>query len=168
MTAVPKVTVQELEDKYPTFSTEFAKNWRFIVKKALADQVRRNPLSNSLRGLKDVAKNHFTLLLEDKEWNKVVNMLSQRFIKSKHSPEWDQFREMLPNIFPEKSIGQLSWFEDAEGIPDSVSTVQETPSVKDDGCAVIIIQHGNFKSEYSNVPSEVALMINAELSKSLA
>ena len=44
----------------------------------------------------------------------------------------------------------------------------ETKVKGNEGCAVIIIQHGNFRSEYTNVPADVALTINAELSKSLA
>ena len=95
-------------------------------------------------------------------------MISTRFISRKHSTEWDDWRDRLPKIFPEKSIGKLSWFEDGDGVPESVSMIEEKETKTKEGCAVIIIQDGNFKAEYANVPSEIALTINAELSKALS
>ena len=163
-----KVTVDQLAQKYPTFESEFAKLWRKIVRKALSEQVAKNPNSKALRGIKDIVRNHFTILLEDDELNKVVDMISTRFTSRKLSPEWDEWREHLPNIFPEKSVGKLTWFEDSDGVPECVSVVEETESKLNQGCAVIIIKDGNFKAEYTNVPSDVALTINAELSKALS
>ena len=46
--------------------------------------------------------------------------------------------------------------------------IEEKETKINEGCAVIIIQDGNFKAEYANVPSDVALTINAELSKALS
>jgi len=163
-----KVTVDDLRQKYPSFDEEFNKSWRRIVRRALSDQVARNPNSKCLRGVKDVVRNHFSFLFDDDELNKIVDMISNRFNTRKLSPEWDDWRENLPNIFPEKSLGNISWFEDDDGIPESVSVIEEKETKIKEGCAVIIIQDGNFKSEYTNVPSDVALTINAELSKALS
>ena len=163
-----RATVDQLKEKYPSFEEEFNKSWRRIVRRALSDQVIKNPDSSSLRGIKEIVKNHFSILLDDDELLKVVNMISQRFISRKTSPEWNEWRESLPKIFPEKSTGKLSWFEDSDGVPESVSMIEEKETKIKEGCAVIIIQDGNFKAEYANVPSEIALTINAELSKALS
>ena len=104
----------------------------------------------------------------DDELNKIVDMISTRFNSRKLSPEWNDWRDSLPNIFTEKSVGKLSWFEDGDGVPESVSMIEEKETKINEGCAVIIIQDGNFKAEYANVPSDVALTINAELSKALS
>jgi len=162
------VTVDQLRQKYPSFDEEFNKSWRRIVRRALSDQVTRNQYSKCLRGIKDVVRNHFSFLFDDDELNKIVDMISTRFNNRKLSPEWDDWRENLPNIFPEKSVGKLAWFEDSDGVPESVSVIEEKETKIKEGCAVIIIQDGNFKSEYTNVPSDVALTINAELSKALS
>ena len=163
-----KVTVDDLRQKYPSFEEEFNKSWRRIVRRALSDQVARNPNSTCLRGIKEIVKNHFSIVLDNDELTKVVNMISQRFISRKISPEWNDWRESLPNMFPEKSIGKLSWFEDSDGVPESVSMIDEKETILKEGCAVIIIQDVNFKEEYANVPSDVALTINAEISKALS
>ena len=164
-----RVRVEDLNQKYPTFDGEFHKHWRKIVRKALSEQVSKNPNSKSLRGIKDITRNHFTILLEDHELNKVVDMISTRFNSRKTSPDWSEWRNLLPNIFPEKSVGKINWFEDDNGIPSTMSVVDDKKVERNEGCAVIIIiQHGNFRSEYTNVPADVALTINAELSKSLA
>ena len=163
-----KVTVDDLREKFPSFDEEFNKSWRRIVRKALSDQVARNPDSSCLRGIKEIVRNHFSFLFDDNELNKIVDMISSRFNSRKHSTEWDDWRDSLPKIFPEKSIGKLSWFEDGDGVPESVSMIEEKETKIKEGCAVIIIQDGNFKSEYTNVPSDVALTINAELSKALS
>tara|TARA_R100000030_G_scaffold54239_1_gene40808 strand:+ start:639 stop:1157 length:519 start_codon:yes stop_codon:yes gene_type:complete len=163
-----KVTVDQLRQKYPSFDAEFNKSWRRIIRRALADQVARNPNSSCLRGIKDIVKNHFSFLFDDNELNKIVAMISNRFNSRKLSPEWDDWRDSLPNIFPEKSVGNISWFEDDDGIPEKISMIEEDETKIKEGCAVIIIQDGNFKSEYTNVPSDVALTINAELSKALS
>ena len=163
-----KVLRADLVEKYPTFDAEFTKLWRKIVRKALSEQIRKNPQSKALRGIKEIVRNYFTILLDDDELNKVVDMISGRFCNSKLSCDWDVFREHLPNIFPEKSIGQLIFTEDEEGVPESVSMIEEKETKIKEGCAVIIIQDGNFKAEYTNVPSDVALTINAELSKALS
>ena len=162
------VTVDQLRQKYPSFDEEFNKSWRRIVRRALSDQVARNSNSKCLRGIKDVVRNHFSFLFDDDELNKIVDMISTRFNNRKLSPEWNDWRENLPNIFPEKSVGKLTWFEDDDGVPESVSMIEEKETKIKEGCAVIIIQDGNFKSEYTNVPSDVALTINAELSKALS
>ena len=162
------VTVDQLRQKYPSFDEEFNKSWRRIVRRALSDQVGRNPNSSCLRGIKDIVKNHFSFLFDDDELNKIVDMISTRFNKRKLSTEWDDWRDSLPKIFPEKSVGKLSWFEDGDGVPESVSMIEEKETKINEGCAVIIIQDGNFKAEYANVPSDVALTINAELSKALS
>ena len=162
-----KVTLEELESKYPTFMGEFLKMWRNIVRKALAEQARKNPQSKSLRGIKEVVRNHFPILLDDAELNKVVDMISTRFSVRKLCPDWDEWRDLLPNIFTEKVANGVAWFEDIEGIPSSVSVIKDTP-VSTPGSAVIIIKDGNFKAEYSNVPSDIALSINADLSKALS
>jgi len=162
------VTVDQLRQKYPSFDEEFNKSWRRIVRRALSDQVTRNSNSKCLRGIKDVVRNHFSFLFDDDELNKIVDMISTRFNNRKLSPEWNDWRENLPNIFPEKSVGKLAWFEDDDGVPESVSMIEEKETKIKEGCAVIIIQDGNFKSEYTNVPSDVALTINAELSKALS
>ena len=163
-----KVLRADLADKYPTFDAEFAKLWRKIVRKALSEQIRKNPQSKALRGIKEIVRNYFTILLDDDELNKVVDMISGRFCNSKFSCDWDMFREHLPNIFPEKSIGQLIFTEDDDGVPDTVSMNEEPKHTATEGCAVIIIQDGKFKSEYTDVPSEVALTINMEISKALS
>ena len=163
-----KVTVDDLRKKFPSFDEEFNKAWRRILRKGLSEQVARNPNSSSLRGIKDIVKNHFSFLFDDNELNKIVDMISTRFNSRKLSPEWDDWRDSLPNIFTEKSVGKLSWFEDGDGIPESVSMIEEKETKIKEGCAVIIIQDGNFKAEYANVPSDVALTINAELSKALS
>ena len=162
------VTVDQLKQKYPSFDEEFNKSWRRIVRRALSDQAARNANSSCLRGIKDIVRNHFSFLFDDDELNKIVDMISTRFNNRKLSPEWDDWRKNLPNIFPEKSLGNISWFEDDDGIPESVSVIEEKETKIKEGCAVIIIQDGNFKSEYTNVPSDVALTINAELSKALS
>jgi hypothetical protein len=167
-TASKKPTVEELIRKYPTFEAEFAKLWRKIIRKALSEQVAKNPNSRTLRGIKEVVRNHFTILLDDGELNKVVDMISQRFSNRKLSPEWDEYRSFLPNIFPEKSLGQIKWSVDDDGIPETMSMIEEKEDKVNQGCAVIIIQHNNFRNEYTNVPAEVALTINAELSKALS
>jgi hypothetical protein len=163
-TTTKKVSVSDLERKYPSFSAEFAKNWRPILRKALAEQVAKNPSSKILRGVKEITRNHFTILLEDSELNKVVDMISNRFNSRKLSPEWNDWRDKLPNIFPEKNVGLISFVEDLNGIPDkfSIHKVQ-----KEDLCS-IIIQNGDFRAEYNNVPKEIAYTINSELSKSLS
>jgi hypothetical protein len=163
-----KVTVDQLRQKYPSFDEEFNKSWRRIVRRALSDQVARNPNSSCLRGIKDIVRNHFSFLFDDDELNKIVDMISTRFNNRKLTTEWDDWRDSLPKIFPEKSVGKLSWFEDDDGVPESVSMIEEKETKIKEGCAVIIIQDGNFKSEYTNVPSDVALTINAELSKALS
>ena len=163
-----KVTVDQLRQKYPSFDEEFSKSWRRIVRRALSDQVARNPNSSCLRGIKEIVRNHFSFLFDDDELNRIVDMISTRFNKRKLSTEWDDWRDSLPKIFPEKSVGKLSWFEDGDGVPESVSMIEEKETKIKEGCAVIIIQDGNFKSEYTNVPSDVALTINAELSKALS
>jgi hypothetical protein len=168
MATKTRVRVEDLNQKYPTFDGEFHKHWRKIVRKALSEQVSKNSNSRSLRGIKDITRNHFTILLEDHELNKVVDMISTRFNSRKTSADWSEWRELLPNIFPEKSIGKINWFEDDNGIPSTMSVIDEKKVERNEGCAVIIIQHGNFRSEYTNVPADVALTINAELSKSLA
>ena len=162
------VTVDQLRQKYPSFDEEFNKSWRRIVRRALSDQVARNPNSSCLRGIKDIVRNHFSFLFDDDELNKIVDMISTRFNSRKLTTEWDDWRDSLPKIFPEKSIGKLSWFEDGDGVPESVSMIEEKETKINEGCAVIIIQDGNFKAEYTNVPSDVALTINAELSKALS
>ena len=163
-----KVTVDDLRRKFPSFDEEFNKSWRRIVRKALSEQVARNPNSSSLRGIKEIVRNHFSFLLDDDELLKVVSMISQRFISRKTSPEWNEWRDYLPKIFPEKSVGKLSYLLDEDGVPESVSMIEEKETKIKEGCAVIIIKDGNFKAEYSNVPSEIALTINAELSKALS
>ena len=120
-----KVTVEQLKEKYPSFEEEFNKSWRRIVRRALSDQVVKNPDSSCVRGIKEIVKNHFSILLDDNELLKVVSMISQRFISRKNSPEWNEWRESLPKIFPEKSIGSISWFEDNDGIPESISMIEE-------------------------------------------
>ena len=157
-------TVEQLLEKYPNFSNEFNKHWRLILKKTLSDQQRRNPNSKSLRGIKEIAKSHFTFYLENDEWDKVVDMISQRFKNNKMHETWDEWRQKLPNIFRDQKIGRLYFTEDAGEI--KVGEIQQ-PS-KETGCAIVIIQHNNFRSEYTNVPVDVALTINSELSKSLA
>jgi hypothetical protein len=163
-----KVTVDDLRQKYPSFDEEFSKSWRRIVRRALSDQVARNSTSKSLRGVKEIVRNHFSFLFNDDELNKIVDMISARFNSRKLSSDWDDWRVSLPNIFPEKSLGRLTWLEDNEGVPESVSMIEEKETILKEGCAVIIIQDGNFKAEYANVPSDVALTINAELSKALS
>ena len=163
-----KVTVEQLKEKYPSFEEEFNKSWRRIVRRALSDQVIKNPDSSCLRGIKEIVKNHFSILLDDDELLKVVSMISQRFISRKTSPEWNEWRDYLPKIFPEKSVGKLSYLLDEDGVPESVSMIEEKETKIKEGCAVIIIKDGNFKAEYANVPSEIALTINAELSKALS
>ena len=163
-----KVTIHHLRQKYPSFDEEFNKSWRRIVRRALSDQVARNPNSSCLRGIKDIVRNHFSFLFDDDELNKIVAMISNRFNTRKATTEWDDWRDSLPKIFPEKSVGKLSWFEDGDGVPERVSMIEEKETKIKEGCAVIIIQDGNFKSEYNNVPSDVALTINAELSKALS
>lgn len=163
-----KATVDQLKEKYPSFEEEFNKSWRRIVRRALSDQVIKNPDSSCLRGIKEIVKNHFSILLDDDELLKVVSMISQRFISRKTSPEWNEWRDHLPKIFPEKSVGKLSYFLDEDGVPESVSMIEEKETKIKEGCAVIIIKDGNFKAEYANVPSEIALTINAELSKALS
>jgi hypothetical protein len=91
-------------------------------------------------------------------------MISQRFKNNKMHETWDEWREKLPNIFKEQKIGRLYFTEDNGEI--KVGSIEQTN--KETGCAVIIIQHNNFRSEYTNVPADVALTINSELSKSLA
>lgn len=157
-------TVEQLTEKYPNFSNELRKHWRHILKKALSDQVRRNPNSMSLRGIKEIAKSHFTFYLENDEWDKVVDMISQKFKNSKMQEHWDEWRQKLPNIFKEQKIGRL-YFTENDG---EIKVGEIGESLKETGCAVIIIQHNNFRSEYTNVPVDVALTINSELSKSLA
>jgi hypothetical protein len=163
-----KVIVDDLRQKYPSFDEEFNKSWRRIIRRALSDQVARNPNSKCLRGIKEIVKNHFSFLFDDDELNKIVDMISSRFNSRKLSPEWDDWRDSLPNIFPEKSFGNIAWSEDDDGIPEKVSIIEEKETKIKEGCAVIIIQDNNFKAEYTNVPSEVALTINAELSKALS
>jgi len=163
-----RVTVDQLKQKYPSFEMEFNKSWRRIVRKTLSDQVARNPNSSCLRGIKDNVRNHFHFFFDDDELNTIVDMISTRFNRCKLSSEWDDWRDDLPNIFPEKSFRNISWFEDNDGIPESIAMIEEKETKTKDGCAVIIIQDGNFKAEYSNVPSDVALTINAELSKALS
>ena len=163
-----KVTVDDLRQKYPSFDEEFNKSWRRIVRRALSDQVARNADSKSLRGIKDIVRNHFAFLFDDDELNKIVDMISNRFINRKLSPELDDWRDSLPNIFTEKFIGKLTWLEDGEGVPESVYMIEKKETKIDEGCAVIIIQHNNFRNEYTNVPADVALTINAELSKALS
>jgi hypothetical protein len=158
-------TVEQLQEKYPNFSNEFSKNWRPILKKALSEQERRNPNSKSLRGIKEVAKTHFSFYLENDEWDKVVDIISQKFKNNKMHETWDEWRQKLPNIFKEQKIGRLYFSETDEG-QIKVGTIDA--SIVESGCAVIIIQHNNFRAEYSNVPVDVALTINSELSKSLA
>ena len=160
--------IEDLYLKYPTLKGELSKHWRSIIRKALQGQVNRNPKSSSLRGISQITKNYFPIYLEPEELRKVQKIISQRFQSAKNDPDWDEYRELLPNIFAEKYIGNLSWFEDSDGIPDSVSMIDEKEKKISDGCAVIIIQDGNFKAEYANVPSDVALTINAELSKALS
>ena len=46
--------------------------------------------------------------------------------------------------------------------------IEEKETKINEGCAIIIIQDGNFKAEYTNVPSDVALTVNAEISKALS
>jgi hypothetical protein len=162
------VTVDQLRQKYPSFDEEFNKSWRRIVRRALSNQVARNPNSSCLRGIKEIVKNHFSFLFDDDELNKIVDMISTRFTSRKLSSEWDDWRESLPNLFPQKSVAQLAWFEDDNGVPETVSMIDEKETKTKEGCAVIIIQDGNFKAEYTNVPSDVALTINAELSKALS
>ena len=159
-----RITVEELNLKYPNFSAEFNKTWRLIVRKALSEQAKRNPESKALRGVKEIAKNHFTFYLDNDDWDKVVDMISQRFKNGKMSEQWDEWREKLPNIFKEQKIGRLYFTEDNGEL--KVGNIDQTS--KETGCAVIIIQHNNFRSEYTNVPADVALTINSELSKSLA
>jgi hypothetical protein len=159
-----RITVEELNLKYPNFSAEFNKTWRLIVRKALSEQAKRNPESKALRGVKEIAKNHFTFYLDNDDWDKVVDMISQRFKNGKMSEQWDEWREKLPNIFKEQKIGRLYFTEDNGEL--KVGNIDQTN--KETGCAVIIIQHNNFRSEYTNVPADVALTINSELSKSLA
>ena len=163
-----KVTVDDLREKFPSFDEEFNKSWRRIVRKALSDQVARNPDSSCLRGIKEIVRNHFSFLFDDNELNKIVDMISTRFNSRKLSPEWNDWRDSLPKIFPEKSIGKLSYLLDEDGVPESVSMIEEKETKIKEGCAVIIIKDGNFKAEYANVPSDVALTINAELSKALS
>jgi hypothetical protein len=163
-----KITVDQLKEKFPSFDEEFSKSWRRIVRRALADQVIRNPNSSCLRGIKDIVRNHFSFLFDDDELNKIVDMISTRFVSRKLSPEWNDWRDDLPNIFKERSIGKFAWFEDGNGVPESVSMIEESKTKIDEGCAIIIIQDSNFKAEYANVPSDVALTINAELSKALS
>ena len=162
------VTVDQLRQKYPSFDEEFNKSWRRIVRRALSNQVARNPNSSCLRGVKEIVKNHFSFLFDDDELNRIVDMISTRFTSRKLSSEWDDWRESLPNLFPQKSVAQLAWFEDDNGVPETVSMIDEKETKTKEGCAVIIIQDGNFKAEYTNVPSDVALTINAELSKALS
>ena len=162
------VTVDQLNVKHPTFASEISKYWRKIVRYALSEQVARNPNSRCLRGIKEMVITHFPINLENDELYVVVNMISNRFNRSKNSPEWDEWRPDLPNIFPEKIAGNISWLEDDNGIPESMAMIEEDKKKTNDGCAVIIIQDGNFKAEYTNVPSDVALTINAELSKALS
>jgi hypothetical protein len=159
-----RITVEQLNVKYPNFSAEFNKTWRLIVRKALSEQAKRNPESKALRGVKEIAKNHFTFYLDNDDWDKVVDMISQRFKNGKMSEQWDEWRDKLPNIFKEQKIGRL-YFTESDG-ELKVGNIDQ--SNKETGCAVIIIQHNNFRSEYTNVPADVALTINSELSKSLA
>ena len=163
-----KVTVDQLRQKFPSFDEEFNKSWRRIVRRALSDQVARNSNSSCLRGIKEIVRNHFSFLFDDDELNKIVDMISTRFNSRKLSSEWNDWKDSLPNIFTEKSVGKLSWLEDDDGVPESVSMIEEKETKIKEGCAVIIIQDGNFKAEYANVPSDVALTINAELSKALS
>ena len=146
-------------ESYPSFEEEFNKSWRRMTYK--------NPNSSCLRGIKEIVKNHFSILLDNDELLKVVSMISQRLISRKKDPEWDKWREKLPNIFPERSVGKLSYLLDEDGVPESVSMIEEEETKKE-GCAVIIIKDDNFKAEYTNVPSEIALTINAEISKALS
>ena len=163
-----KVTVEQLKAKYPSFEEEFNKSWRRIGSQTLDDQVIKNPNSSCLRGIKEIVKNHFSILLDNDELLKVVSMISQRLISRKKDPEWDKWREKLPNIFPERSVGKLSYLLDEDGVPESVSMIEEEETKNKEGCAVIIIKDDNFKAEYTNVPSEIALTINAEISKALS
>ena len=161
-------TVEQLTQKYPTFEAEFAKLWRKIVRKALSEQVAKNPNSKSLRGVKETVRNYFTILLDEEELYKVVDMISTRFNSRKLSPEWDEWRDSLPNIFPQKSVAQLAWFEDDNGVPETVSMVEEQDSKLNQGTTVIIIRSDKFSCEYTDVPTDVAMTINAELSKALS
>lgn len=156
--------VSQLEKKYPSFQAEFARNWRPILRKALAEQVAKNPSSKILRGIKEITRNHFTILLDDEELNKVVDMISTRFNSRKQSPEWDDWRYKLPNLFPEKTVGTLIFTEDDNGIPDKFSVHEPQ---KEYLCS-IVIKSEDFNAEYNNVPKEIAYTINAELSKSLS
>jgi len=156
------VKVRDLYEKYPQFETEFLKMWRNIIKEALAGQVARTPESKSLRGIKNIVKRHWPYFQES-EATKVVDMISSRFNNHKLLPDWDGYREKLPNIFPD-TIGQLSFME----TPDGNYVISEIPQSTSSDTCVIIIQGSKMNAQFTDVPQDTAYSILSELSKSLA
>jgi hypothetical protein len=152
--------VKDLYEKYPHFETEFLKMWRNIIKEALAGQAARTPESRSLRGIKNIIKRHWPYFTEV-EAIKVTDMISSRFNNHKLLPDWDGYRNKLPNIFPESTIGQLVFSENNT----IIGTIPEPSS--DDVC-VIIIQGSKMNAQFTDVPQDTAYSILSELSKSLA
>jgi len=158
------IKVKDLQEKYPHFETEFLKMWRNIIKEALAGQVARYSASKSLRGIKNIVKRHWPYFTED-EATKVVDMISSRFNNHKLLPDWDGYRNKLPNIFPESVIGQLVFSENKDGTSSIIGTIPEPSS---DNVCVIIIQGAKMNAQFTDVPQDTAYSILSELSKSLA
>lgn len=162
MSANTKVKVGDLWEKYPSLESEFIRMWKPITKQALANQHQRNASSSSLRGVKDIVKQHWPFLKDDEAF-KIVDMISGRFNNSKFDPSWDDYRSRLPRIFNEDKIAQLVF--DA---PDSNgnSKLISINSQEEKFCS-ISFSGGELSASFNNVPKETALSILSELSKSL-
>jgi hypothetical protein len=155
--------VKELKQKYPDYETDFILKWRTIIKEALAGQISRCPSSASLRGIKKIVRRHWPTYTND-EVDKVAEMISTKFNSHKLLPDWDSYRAILPNIFPESIVGQLAFTENEDG--NYLMSQIPKPSTND--VCVVIIRGSKLNAQFTDVPQDTAYSILSELSKSLA
>jgi hypothetical protein len=115
--------------KYPSLSNDYNLYYGAIVKEALQYLYERNPTSQTLTKVKEIAQKYFSYipLEEDNDWNGIQKNISRRFTKSKNKPEYQKWITKLPALFEGcVSTARLTEFFDMEdiAIPSAVSVPQ--------------------------------------------
>lgn len=166
------IKASSIWDKYPELEGQYRRMWRNLVKKGLSSQAHRNPNSSMLKGMGHVIVDQWPYL-DSPEVAKLADMMTSNFRNNIHSPDWNQWRPMLPKLFPciEESdiMKQFILRENEEGGAISIQEVEssEDTTLNTTAC-VIIIKGGSMNAQFNDVPQDIAYTVMSELAKSMA
>lgn len=168
------VNFGSIKEDNKNFETDFAFKWRNIVKTCLNEQVRRNPSSTRLSGVKEQCRRHFGYLKEP-ELKVVQDRISDRFRSQILSDEWDPWRDKLPGIFKEKGVkietsSQAILNFDSDGFPTNIEMNESISCPKEETFLVQVISEkdGKLRMNIPGTPKDTLFVSLSDLLKSLA